>query len=75
MRIKLVKLYYELILIPGMEPRLVRSWADMIVKLIANKGPGSRKKLYLSDLHLQWQPLWTLLLKELFPKKRGSDSR
>ena len=74
MRATLVKLYYELILIPGMDPRIIRGWADMLVKLLANKGPGSKRKLHLSDLQLQWQPLWNVLLKELFPKKRGSDS-
>ena len=74
MRATLVKLYYELVLIPGMEPRNIRGWADMLVKLLANKGPGSKRKLHLSDLQLQWQPLWNVLLKELFPKKRGSDS-
>jgi hypothetical protein len=74
MRVTLVKLYYELVLIPGMDPRIIRGWADMLVKLLANKGPGSRLKLHLSDLQLQWQPLWDVLLKELFPKKRGSDS-
>ncbi|KAF8587289.1 ARM repeat-containing protein [Ramaria rubella] len=74
MRITLVKLYYKLIMVPGMEPRIVRGWADMLVKLLANKGPGSKRKLQLSDLQLQWQPLWDILLKELFPKKRASDS-
>lgn len=74
MRATLVKLYYELILIPGMEPRNIRGWADMLVKFLANKGPGSKRKLHLSDLQLQWRPLWDVLLKELFPKKRGSDT-
>ena len=74
MRATLVKLYYELILIPGMEPRNIRGCADMLVKFLANKGPGSKRKLHLSDLQLQWRPLWDVLLKELFPKKRGSDT-
>lgn len=74
MRVTLAKLYYELVLIPGMDPRIIRGWADMLVKLLANKGPGSKRKLHLSDLQLQWQSLWRVLLKELFPKKRGSDS-
>ncbi|GJJ09464.1 hypothetical protein Clacol_003687 [Clathrus columnatus] len=73
-RAHLVKLYYELILIPGMDPRSVRSWVDSLVKLIANKGPGSKRKLQPSDLQLEWYPLWYALQKELFPKKRGADS-
>lgn len=73
MRVSLVKLYYELILIPGMDARLVRSWADMLVKLIANKGPGTKRKLQLDDLQLDWRPLWNVLLKELFPKKRSAE--
>lgn len=72
-RANLVKLYYELILIPGMDPRCIRSWVDTMVKLLANKGPGFKRKLQPSDLQLQWRPLWCVLQKELFPKKRGAD--
>ncbi|KAF8527908.1 ARM repeat-containing protein [Hysterangium stoloniferum] len=74
MRVSLLKLYYELILVPGMDPVLVRGWADMLVKLIDNRGPGSKRKLHLSDMELDWRPLWKVLLKELFPKKRGLDN-
>jgi len=73
MRVKLVKLYYQLVLIPGMDARLIRGWADMLVKLIANKGPGHTRKLELTDLQLEWKPLWDVLLKELFPKKRAGE--
>lgn len=72
-RAKMVKLYYELCLIPGLEPRITRSWADMLSRLISNK-PGSKRKLETTDLQLMWQPLWRALQKELWPKKRLHDS-
>ncbi|KAJ3001612.1 hypothetical protein NUW54_g6317 [Trametes sanguinea] len=72
-RAKLTRLYYELCLVPGIEPRVMRSWADMLSRLICNK-PDSRRKLEVGDLHLPWQPLWRVLQKELWPKKRMHDS-
>lgn len=72
-RAKLVRLYYELCLLPGMEPRVIRSWSDMLNRLLANK-PGNRRKLEDSDLELPWLPLWRVLQKELWPKQRAQDS-
>lgn len=72
-RAKLVRLYYELCLVPGLEPRIIRNWADMISRLIANKA-GLRRKLEASDLELPWKPLWRSLQKELWPKKRLHDT-
>ncbi|TFK89763.1 ARM repeat-containing protein [Polyporus arcularius HHB13444] len=72
-RAKLTRLYYELCLVPGIEPRVMRSWADMLSRLICNK-PDSRRKLDASDLQLSWRPLWRVLQKELWPKKRMHDS-
>ena len=72
-RAKLTRLYYELCLVPGIEPRVMRSWADMLSRLICNK-PDSRRKLDVADLQLPWQPLWRVLQKELWPKKRLHDS-
>lgn len=71
-RAKLVRFYYELLLVPGMEPRVVRTWADMVQRLLANK-PGIKRKLELADLKLPWQPLWRALHKELWPKSRLLD--
>ena len=51
----------------------MRSWADMLSRLICNK-PDSRRKLDASDLQLPWRPLWCVLQKELWPKKRMHDS-
>jgi proteasome activator subunit 4 len=72
-RARLVRLYYELCLMPGIEPRVIRSWADMLSRLLANK-PGLKRKLESTDLQLPWQPLWRVLHKELWPKKRILDS-
>jgi proteasome activator subunit 4 len=67
-------MYYELCLLPGLEPRLTRSWADMLSRLLMNK-PGMRRKLEATDLRLAWEPLWDILKKEVFPKKRITDSK
>lgn len=72
-RAGLVKFYYQLILVPGMEPRIIRTWADMIQRLLASK-PGMKRKLELTDLELPWEPLWRVMHKELWPKGRNNDS-
>ncbi|KAF8971500.1 armadillo-type protein [Flammula alnicola] len=72
-RAKLVRLYYELCLVPGVEPRVLRSWADMLSRLLANK-PGLKRKLEPTDLELPWQPLWRVLQKELWPKSSLEES-
>jgi hypothetical protein len=72
-RAKLVRLYYELCLVPGVEPRVLRSWADMLSRLLANK-PGLKRKLETTDLELPWKPLWRVLQKELWPKSSLEDS-
>ncbi|KAH9487094.1 Proteasome activator complex subunit 4 [Psilocybe cubensis] len=66
-RANLVRLYYELCLVPGVEPRVLRGWADMLSRLLSNK-PGMKRKLEATDLQLQWQPLWRVLQRELWPK-------
>jgi proteasome activator subunit 4 len=71
-RAKLVRLYYELCLIPGIEARVLRSWADMLSRLLANK-PGIKPKLDATDLALPWKPLWRVLQKELWPKTALHD--
>lgn len=72
-RAKLVRLYYELSVIPGVEPRVMRSWTEMLSRLLANK-PGSKRKLESHDLELDWKPLWRALQKELWPKQRTQDA-
>ena len=73
MRAKLVRLFYELSLLPGIEPRLIRSWVDDLARILANKGEGHRK-IEPEDLQLPWRPLWRVLQKELWPKKRAYES-
>jgi proteasome activator subunit 4 len=71
-RAKLVRLYYELCLLPAVEPRIIRGWADMISRLLANKS-CLKRKLEAEDLQLPWQPLWRALQKEIWPLKRLLD--
>ncbi|KAN0100847.1 hypothetical protein V8E55_000831, partial [Tylopilus felleus] len=71
MRSKLVRFYYELCLIPGLDVRVLRSWADMISRLLGRTG---KRWLEPKDLHLPWRPLWQVLYKEIFPKKRLGQS-
>ena len=72
-RIALARLYYELCLVPGIEARVLRSWADMLSRLLFNKS-GLRRKLESTDLELPWKPLWRVLQKELWPKGSLEDS-
>jgi proteasome activator subunit 4 len=58
---------------PAADPSLVRSWADILQRLVAEKA-GDRRKLEASDLELQWRPLWRVLQRELWVKKRNSVS-
>jgi len=50
-RAKLVRLYYELCLIPGIEPCVLRSSENMLSRLLANK-QGAKMKLESTDLEL-----------------------
>jgi proteasome activator subunit 4 len=74
-RAKLVRLYYELILLPGIEARTVRNWIHMFNRVLGNK-PGARRKLEPADLQLPWRPLWRIVKKELWPSgRKRSDLR
>ncbi|KAJ7456643.1 hypothetical protein FB451DRAFT_1276697 [Mycena latifolia] len=68
-RAKLVRLYYELIMLPGIDARTCRNWVHMFNRVLANK-PGERRKLEPADLQLEWQPLWRIVKKELWPSGR-----
>ncbi|KAG1755009.1 uncharacterized protein EDB91DRAFT_1096702 [Suillus paluster] len=70
-RAKLVRFYYELCLLPGIEVRIIRSWADMLYRLLGSK--TVKRKLEATDLQLPWKPLWDVLYKELFPKNRLAE--
>jgi proteasome activator subunit 4 len=71
-RAKLARLYYELCILPGIEPRLIRSWADMFSRLLAGKS-DSRRKLEPEDLQVPWKPLWRVLQREIWPRTRFQD--
>lgn len=73
LRAKLCRLYYELCLLPGIEPRVIHSWVDMLARLLLNK-PNSKRKLESVDLQLPWKPLWRALQKEIPMKGRLYDS-
>ncbi|KAG2062138.1 hypothetical protein BDR06DRAFT_978583 [Suillus hirtellus] len=70
-RAALVRFYYELCLLPGIEVRVIRSWADMLYRLLGSK--TVKRKLEATDLQLPWKPLWDVLYKELFPKSRLAE--
>jgi len=73
-RARLVRLYYELTLLPGIEPRIIRGWADMQSRLLGSKLVGHKRKLEPSDLQLSWRPLWEVLQKEIWPKSTLDDT-
>lgn len=64
-RAKLAKLFYELAVLSGMDPRIIETAASTCMTLLANK-----KRLDINDLQLPWAPLYHVLELELFPKKR-----
>jgi proteasome activator subunit 4 len=64
-RAKLAKLYFELSVLPGMDARLVDIAANTCMALLESK-----KRIDISDLQLDWRPIYAILDKELFPKQR-----
>jgi proteasome activator subunit 4 len=58
---------------PAADPSLVRSWADVLQRLVGDKA-SDRRKLESDDLELDWRPLWRVLQRELWVKKRNSGS-
>ncbi|SJX61736.1 related to BLM10-proteasome activator subunit [Sporisorium reilianum f. sp. reilianum] len=64
-RARLARLYYELAVLPGLNTRCIELAANMCITLIENK-----KKCDIKDLVLPWRPLYNILEKELFPKRR-----
>lgn len=73
-RAKLAKLYYELSILPGIEVRKLRTWADMFSRLISSKsGAWVYNKLGPEELQLDWKPIWRSLKKEIWPKTAIAD--
>ena len=71
-RINLVRYYYELCLIPGLDLQIIRSSVNMLTSLLKFKR-GSTLVLDPSELKLDWEPLWRVLRKELIPTKTLYD--
>ncbi|THH09871.1 hypothetical protein EW145_g1718 [Phellinidium pouzarii] len=71
-RIKLLHYYYELCLVPGTEPHLIRERTKMFSALLPQKH-DSMALIESQDLELDWRPLWRILKKELWPMKRLHD--
>ena len=72
-RAKLARLYYELCITPGIEARVVRSWTDMLNRLISTK-TGVKRKLEAQDLLLPWEVLWEALKNHLWHKGKVHES-
>lgn len=53
------------IVLPGMDARLVDIAANSCMALLESK-----KRIDISDLQLDWRPIYAILEKELFPKQR-----
>lgn len=73
-RIKLVHYYYELCLVPGLEPHLLRERSRIFYHVLPRKR-DFLVKIDTSDIVLDWKPLWRLLKKELRPLKRLNDAK
>lgn len=72
-RAKLVRLYYELCITPGIEARVTRSWADILQRLVSSKS-GAKRKLEVEDLELPWHPLWQAVETHLWHKGKVHES-
>jgi len=64
-RIRLAKLYYQICIIPGMPGHIIESAAANLINFTR-----SLKKLSVHDMRLPWKPLYNILSKDLFLKRR-----
>ncbi|CAO1628827.1 unnamed protein product [Parajaminaea phylloscopi] len=64
-RASLASLYYHIVLVPGLDARLVDVAAQMAISLLQ-----PRRKISIRDLTLPWRPLHEMLHRQLFPKTR-----
>lgn len=64
-RIALVKLYYQICVVPGMPGDTVSSCMESLAMLTRSK-----KKLSIDDLRLPWRPVYNILSRDLFLKRR-----
>lgn len=66
-RAALANLYYHIVLIPGLDARIVELAAGMAIALLQPK-----RKINIKDLTLPWRPLYDMLGRHLFPKSRAT---
>lgn len=64
-RVALVKLYYEVAVMPGMPANIMAVAAEALNYLTRSKA-----KLSIADLRLPWKPIYNLLSNELFLSRR-----
>ncbi|TIA90807.1 hypothetical protein E3P99_01381 [Wallemia hederae] len=69
-RVQLTRLYYQLLVTPGMDGRFINLFANRLVSLISSK-----KRISIKDIVLPWKPLYDILSKELFPKARETSRK
>ena len=69
-RIRLVKLYYELSVLPGMPSSIMSVAAEGL-----NDLTRSKKKLSVRDMRLPWKPVYDILNKDLFLARRQFEIR
>ncbi|TIC14990.1 hypothetical protein E3Q14_00482 [Wallemia mellicola] len=69
-RVQLTRLYYQLLVSPGMDGRFINLFATRLMSLISSK-----KRLSIKDIVLPWKPLYEILAKELFPKQRETSRK
>ncbi|KAH7923993.1 hypothetical protein BV22DRAFT_1196262 [Leucogyrophana mollusca] len=64
-RIRLAKLYFHVSTTPGMPTQAMAVCADGLSNLTRSK-----KKLSIDDMRLPWKPVYNILVKDLFLKRR-----
>ncbi|TIB08744.1 hypothetical protein E3P89_02948 [Wallemia ichthyophaga] len=69
-RVQLTRLYYQLLVTPGMDGRFINLFANRLMSLISSK-----KRISIKDIVLPWKPLYDILSTELFPKQRETSRK
>lgn len=69
-RIAIAKLYFHVCTTPGMPNHVVATGCDAL-----NLLTRSKKKLTIDDMRLPWKPIFKILSKDLFLKRRQFEIR
>ncbi|KZP00936.1 ARM repeat-containing protein [Calocera viscosa TUFC12733] len=70
LRAKLASLFYALLTTPGIEGRIVHSFATALYNLIENK-----KRIAIEDWQPDWRPLWELIQREYKLDRKADSTR